>query len=109
MLCYVAGRTVELDEGERNAAVRRAQLLLAAGGDPRRQPELHGRAVSAVAADLDSPAARAALQAGLAALEGEAEGLNGLEEPLRLLRRDEGLAWQAYALALLAADLADDG
>ena len=35
--------------------MRRAELLLAAGGDPRRELELDGRAVTSVADDLDEP------------------------------------------------------
>jgi hypothetical protein len=107
LLCYLAGRGVAISPGERNAAVRRAELLLAAGGDPRRPLELFGRAVSALAADLDSPSARAELADGLAALEQSAAGLRGASEALRLLRRDPDLAWQAFAMSLLAEDLAD--
>lgn len=108
MLCFLAGREVELDEHELNAALRRAQLLLATGGDPRRRLELYGRAVTALAADLDAPAARAQLADGLRALEPEARGLRGASEALRLLRRDRDLAWQCFACALLAEALDDD-
>lgn len=109
MLCYLAGRGVELDESDVNGAVRRAQLLLATGGDPRRKLDLYGRAVTAVAEDLDSPAARAQLQDGLRALSGEAEGLRGASEALRLLQRDTDLAWQCFACALVAEELAAEG
>jgi hypothetical protein len=109
-LCFLAGQSVALDAEELNAALRRAELLLAAGGDPRRRLELHGRAVSALADDLDAPAARDALAAGLAALATEAEGLRGAGEALRLLQADRGLAWQCFAMGLLAEELAgDDG
>jgi hypothetical protein len=107
-LAFLAGDRVELDPDERNAAVRRAELLLATGGDPRRPLELYGQAVSAVAADLDRPAARAQLAEGLAALEAETAGLRGAEEALRLLRGDGDLAWQAFAAALLADELSDE-
>ena len=50
LLCFLAGRGVTTDEHELNAALRRSQLLLAAGGDPRRRLELYGRAVTALAA-----------------------------------------------------------
>jgi hypothetical protein len=106
-LAFLAGEVVEIDPDERNAAVRRAELLLATGGDPHRPLELYGRAVSAVAADLDRPAARAQLAEGLAALETETAGLRGAEEALRLLRGDGDLAWQAFAAALLADELSD--
>ena len=61
-LAWLAGQGIELDEEEVRASVRRAELLLAAGGDPRRELELDGRAVAAVAADLDEPGARARLK-----------------------------------------------
>jgi hypothetical protein len=93
---------------ERNAAVRRAELLLATGGDPRRRLDLHGRAVTAVADDLDQPERRRALQDGLAALPAELAGLRGVADNLRLLQSDPALAWQTFALALLAEALADD-
>lgn len=108
VLCYLAGREIDLDEDERRAALRRAELLLATGGDPRRPLELYGRAVSALAADLDAPAARLELRRGLAALEPEAAGLAGAGEALRLLRRDADLAWRCFACSLLAEALAGD-
>ena len=107
-LAFVAGRQVEVDEDERMAAVRRAELLLAAGGDPHRPLELYGRAVSALAADLDSPQGRARLAAGLDELGPEIEGLRGAGEALRLLGADPDLAWQCYAAAVLADELAGD-
>ena len=57
-----------VDEAELHAALRRSELLLATGGDPRRPLELYGRAVTALADDLDEPALRAELAAGLDAL-----------------------------------------
>ncbi len=107
LLCFLAGRAVTLDEVEVNAAVRRAELLLATGGDPHRRLELFGRAVTAVAADLDAPAAREQLAEGLRRLEPELAGLRGAGEALRLLGADSDLAWQCFACALLAEELAD--
>ena len=104
MLCWLAGRAVQVDPNDVRAALRRADLLLAAGGDPRRPLELYGRAVTALATDLDEPSRRADLARGLAALEPELAGLRGAGEALRLLRSDPELAWQVYALALLADD-----
>jgi hypothetical protein len=109
MLCFLAGRSVRLDPDELKAALRRAELLLATGGDPRRELELFGRAATSLAADLDEPGARARLTAGLEALGTEAAGLRGAGEALRLLLRDGDLAWQCYACALLAEELADEG
>jgi len=107
LLCFLAGRSVAIDENELNAALRRSELLLAAGGDPRRPLELYGRAVTALAEDLDDLLLREQLAAGLAALTPEVEGLRGAAEALRLLARDPDLAWQCYAMALLAEELAD--
>lgn len=108
LLCFLAGGEVALDTGERNAAVRRAQLLLATGGDPRRPLELYGRAVTALAVDLDDPVRRADLHAGLTALSPAVEGLRGLGEALRVLVGDADLAWQAFAMAVLGEALADE-
>jgi hypothetical protein len=107
-LAWLAGQSVELDEEEVRAAVRRAELLLAAGGDPRRELELDGRAVSAVAADLDDPRARDRLEASLSALATEAEGLASVASALAELRAQPDLAWQCFAGALLADAIAGD-
>jgi hypothetical protein len=108
LLCFLAGRSVTVAEAELHAALRRAELLLATGGDPRRPLELYGRAVTALADDLDEPSLREELAEGLAALEPEIEGLRGATEALRLLGRDRDLAWQCYAMSLLAEHLADE-
>lgn len=108
MLCFFAGRQVVLDDDELNAAVRRAELLLAAGGDPRRRLDPFGRAASALADDVDTPTRRAQLVAGLEGLAKEVEGLRGARESLALLLSDPDLAWNAYATALLAEALAEE-
>ena len=54
------------------------------------------------------PALRAELAAGLEALQPEIDGLRGATEALRLLGRDGDLAWQCYAMSLLAEHLADE-
>ena len=61
--------------------------------------------MTALAEDLDDPAARAQLAAGLDTLTPAIEGLRGAAEALRLLERDGDLAWQCYAMALLAEEL----
>jgi hypothetical protein len=108
MLAFFAGRSVPVDEDELNAAIRRAELLLAAGGDPRRQLDPFGRAATALAEDLDSRERRAALRTGLEALRSEVAGLRGAREALRLLLDDDDLAWTVYATSLLAEALAEE-
>ena len=108
MVCFFAGRRVRVDDDELNAAVRRAELLLAAGGDPRRRLDPLGRAATALAEDLDAVERRTQLHSGLEALVPEVEGLRGASESLALLLNDRELAWQAYAASLLAEALADD-
>ena len=90
---YVAGRHVPLSAEERNAAVRRALLVFAAGGDLRREPTLDDPAVLELAADLDAPDRRGTL------LEAS-DQLRKLEDPER--------AWRAYACGLLADALGDE-
>ena len=108
MLCFFAGRGVAIDEDELNAAVRRAELLLAAGGDPHRPLEPFGRAATALAEELDAPERRAQLRAGLESLRSDVAGLRGARESLGLLLSDDDVAWQSYATALLAEALADE-
>lgn len=108
MLCFFAGRVVSVDEGELGAAIRRAELLLAAGGDPHRPLDPFGRAVTALADDIDTVARRAQLRAGLESLAGEVADLRGARESLTLLLSDDDLAWKAYATSLLAEALAEE-
>jgi len=108
MLCCFAGRAIEIDEDELNGAVRRAELLLAAGGDPHRPLDPFGRAATSLADDLDAPEHRQALGSGLDALVDEVAGLRGARESLELLRSDPDLAWKAFATALLAEALGED-
>ena len=108
MLCFFAGRAVAVDEDELNGAVRRAELLLAAGGDPHRALDPFGRAATALAEDIDTADRRTALRLGLEALREDVAGLRGARESLALLLGDPDLAWQVYATALLAEALADE-
>ena len=107
-LAYLAGTAVELDEHEVHAALRRAELLLATGGDPRRELDPDGRAVAALAADLGTAAARAQLHAALTALTADAGVLPRVSAALAELLADEERAWRAFACALLADAIADD-
>jgi hypothetical protein len=100
-----AGEPVEVDEDELRGARRRAVQLLAAGGDPRREPEPDGRAVKALAADLASRARKAALAHGLASLRDEVEGLPEVSARLERLLADQELGWLWFACTLLAEEL----
>jgi hypothetical protein len=108
MLAYVAGRDVELDEEELHASRRQAVLLLAAGGDPNRGLDLDGRAVTALAADLDATERRLELMRGIDELVGRSQTLPHVHESLFTLAAQPELAWRAYACALLAEELGDD-
>jgi len=88
---------VPLSDDERNAAVRRALLVFAAGGDPHRDPALDDPAVLELARDLDSAERRAALAAAAATLEGG-----------EALTVDPETGWRAYACALLAEAIGEE-
>jgi hypothetical protein len=109
-LSLIASRDVELDEDELRGARRRAMQLLATGGDPRRADglELEGRAVQAVAEDLDDAARREALAAGLERLRHTAEGLPHVIERIDRLSSDPGFAWRWFACIVLAEELVDE-
>src|SRR4051794_41799853 len=62
-LAWVAAQGVAFDQAELGAARRRALLLLASGGDPRRELEPDSRAVAGLADDLDSAERRGRLPA----------------------------------------------
>ncbi|SRR6266508_3849506 len=111
MLAYVAGREVELDPDELHAAQRQAVLLLAAGGDPNRGLDLDGRAVTAIAGELDAPGRRLGLMRGIDELVGRSQTLPRVHESLFELASQPDLAWRAFSCALLAEELGggDDG
>src|SRR5437763_17154655 len=106
MLAYVAGQGVAIDEGELAPAIRRALFVHAAGGDPHRELTLDARAGETLAADLDTDERRADLGRGLAALRDEAARLPLVRDALGRLLADTALAWRAYAVALLAEEIA---
>jgi hypothetical protein len=107
-LAWLAGQELALDQDEVKATLRRAELLLASGGDPHRELEFDGRAVTAVAEDLDEPHARDQFEDALARLTAAAEGLSAVSEGLARLRAQPDLAWQSYACALLAEAIGED-
>jgi hypothetical protein len=105
----VAGREIEIDEDELRGAARRALFVLAAGGDPDRGLDLDGPAVNTFAAELDDPARREALRAGLIELAADSTGFAHVSEVVHALLDAPESAWRAYACSLLAEQLADDG
>jgi hypothetical protein len=105
VLASVAGANVVLDEDERRGAGRRALLLLAAGGDPERGLDLHGRAVTSLADELRTVDRQLALEDGLRELRLQAAGLAHVTEAVRGLADAPEVAWRAYAAALLAEEL----
>ena len=108
VLVWLVLEAVPIDAAELKAAVRRAMLILAAGGDPHRELALGDVAVERLAEELDLPERRAVLAAALAGLAADAQELPVVTEMLTALRDDPELAWRIYALALLADELADD-
>jgi hypothetical protein len=88
LLAWLAGRQVEISDDELRGPVRRAMLLLAAGGDP--------------------PERREALARGLARLRAEAGSLPLAGAALDTLLGEPELAWRAYAAGLLGEELADE-
>jgi uncharacterized protein (DUF1778 family) len=108
MLALVAGERVSVPDEELQSALRRALLVLAAGGDPHRELELDGPAVTRFAEELDSPGRRAELEAALRALREASDGLPRASFLLEALIEDRDLAWRSLAVALLADELGDE-
>ena len=106
-LVYLAGHGLAPGGDELHGAFRRAELLLATGGDPRREIDLSDHAVSCVAEELERPGLAEALVARLASLEPDAVGLPRVTAALRELGEDPELALRVYAWALLAEHVAD--
>ena len=98
-LSLAAGQGVTVPDEELQGAVRRALLVLAAGGDPSRGLELDGRAVETLAEDIDSPFRREELARGIAALREQAAGFPTLAEALSELLADGEFAWRAFSAA----------
>lgn len=100
-LAYLAATELDLDEAEVSAACRRAVLLLAAGGDPRRPLDPGGRAVRALAEDLHAVAQ--GLETAVSALEADVHGLPRVGAALAAVEREPHV-W--LAVALLAEEVA---
>jgi hypothetical protein len=104
-LVWLAVQAVGIGADELHAARRRALLLLASGGDPRRELDPDSRAVGSVAEDLDSGVRRVALLEALAEFRAAADGLPAVSSALDALASDGELAWRWAACALLAEEL----
>ena len=101
-------RQLSLDPQAVNAALRRAQLVLAAGGDPHRDLSPDDVAVARLAEELDSPACRLEVEEELARLEEAAPDLRAVGDAVAALRADRERAWRWVALALLADELVEE-
>ena len=108
VLAYVAGRSVALEPAELHAARRRALLLLAAGGDPRRELGVDDRAVKALASDLYDEDRRAQLGRAVDELVLRVRELPRARDAALFLAADVELAWRLFALGLLAEELDAD-
>jgi uncharacterized protein (DUF1778 family) len=108
MLARVAAEEVALLQDEVHSALRRALLVIAAGGDPHRELELDGPAVTRFADELDSPERRAQLEESLRRLSRQAAGLPRASFLLDALLEDADLAWRSFAVALLADELGEE-
>ena len=106
-LAYLAGDGLDLDEDERNGAVRRALFVHASGGPATREPGVDDPAVKGLAADIYSDARRAALGREVDALIVATRGLPRVSDAAIHLAREPELAWRLFALSLLAAELTE--
>jgi hypothetical protein len=104
-LAWLAAQKLDLSGGELSAARRRALLLLASGGDPRRELDPDNRAVASLAGDLHSAERLSALHDVLRELRAHADGFGGVAAALDGLLADPDLAWRWVAYGLLAEEL----
>ena len=105
MLCWLVQDDVAVPAAELNAARRRAMFVLAAGGDPHRELDLGSVATERLATELETPERRAALDSALDALP--TADLPAIAGAVGALRAEPELAWRAFALALLADEIAE--
>ena len=108
VLAAAAGEEIAIPPAEVHGAVRRALLLLAAGGDPQRGLDLNGRPVTALADELRTADRQIALERALSRLKPLANGLPHVSEALHGLMHAPEIAWRAFASSLLADALGAD-
>jgi hypothetical protein len=107
VLAYVAGQSVEFDEGELNGAKRRAITVLAAGGDVHRELGIDEEAVKRLAVELYSDERRAQLGRAVDELALRVRDLARVREAVLFLAGDVDLAWRLFALGLVAEELGE--
>jgi hypothetical protein len=95
-----------IPDDELNGARRRAMFVLAAGGDPHREIDLDSVAAERLAAELDTPARRKALDTALSGLP--ADGLPTVSQGISALLGEPDAAWRCLGLALLADELTEE-
>jgi hypothetical protein len=106
-ICFVAGRSVAIDPDELSAALRRALVVRAVGGDPQRELTIDEDAVVRLAAELETAERREQLQLGLASLRDLGRGRPEVEETIVTLIAAPDLSWRAFCAGLLADELAE--
>jgi hypothetical protein len=106
VLCWLVRDDIAIDEGELNAARRRAMFVLAAGGDPHRELGPDSVAAERLADELDTPDRRSKLATALDELP--THGLPAIAAAVESLRCEPELAWRSFALSLLADELAEE-
>ena len=108
MIALVARDAVEIPAEELGPALRRALLVLAAGGDLHRELTPDDRAVTSLAGDVDAPERRAQLETALQELRQRADDLPAADAAVGSLLADRDRAWTALACALLVDELEED-
>lgn len=106
-IALVAAEQVAFEADALGAAVRRALLVLASGGDLRRELSLDDTAVTGLASDLEDPARRAELDTALQVLRAHTDELPAAASAVQALVDDPDRAWKALAAAVLADALTE--
>lgn len=107
MIALVAVERVGFDADQLSAAVRRAVLVLASGGDLRRELTLDDQVVAGLATDVEDAERRSELTAALQELRAWTDGLPGATSAIDALLGDPDRAWRALATAVLADELTE--
>lgn len=106
-IAFHAAAELALNKDALRAAIRRAMLVLAAGGDPHREISLGDVAVVRLADELDSASRREELARQLRHVAQTAVGLPVVERAVAALQADAEFAWRWVALALVVSERLD--